>query len=108
MTEQSWHTARMEQYDGATGTRLRDGTEAAIHYAAGEKLLHFPGAVVRNPDFPPELPLSASRVTRSPQTRSGHIVHASSALAAGLCWSTTSSTGVGAHPSKQAPNGNVS
>ena len=62
MTKRSWQHVWMEQCDAAEGTRLRYGLEAAFDYAVGEKLLHFPEAAVRNPNFARELPRFVSRV----------------------------------------------
>lgn len=81
----------------------RDGIEAALHYTAGERLLHFPGAAACNPtSFVTNRGSPPPCETCSPPTRSAPIVLASSAFTSGIYWSTPNSTGVGAHPLRAA------
>jgi hypothetical protein len=56
------HRMWTEQCDATTGIRNAFGTQQALNYLIGEKLLDFIEAAVNNDDFRNELPAFAARI----------------------------------------------
>ncbi|MCP3917195.1 MAG: hypothetical protein GY711_16725 [bacterium] len=57
-----FHRIRIEQCDAARGIRKRFGTEKALGYLIGEKLLNFARVSESDLDFAAELPAFVARV----------------------------------------------